>query len=138
MTAPYVVRNEQGEYKTFDLPTEGPGPYGASILLFLGQHEFLNVNLLASALQQAIVGEPPGGTWYKTAYVRAIRTAPIDSAPRAGTLPVAYEVEIMEIRIVINQEWGMIGQIRHGKQTDNQYAGNWVKLLGMTKIPPIC
>jgi len=87
MTAPYVVRNEQGEYKTFDLPTEGPGPYGASILLFLGLNEYLDVNLLSAALKQSIVGEPPGGTWYKTAYLRAIRTAPIDSAPRAGTLP---------------------------------------------------
>ena len=134
MTAPYVVRDENGEYRKFLLPTEGPGPYGAGLLVFLGLNEYLNVDLLAAALQQSITGTPPGGTWYRTAYVRAIRTGPGDNAARVGTLIVGGEVEIMDTRVVRSQDWGAIGYIRIlGKSTYDQ-RGNWIKLLGMTKI----
>jgi hypothetical protein len=134
MTAPYVVRTETGEYRYFTLPTEGTGPFGAGILLFLREGEYLDANLLADAVRLAIVGEPPGGTWYKTAYTRAIRTGPIDSAPRTGTLAVGNEVEVIEIQIVMNQEWGLVGRTRANGQTSIIQRGNWVKLLGMSKI----
>jgi hypothetical protein len=50
LTAPHLVRTGNGEYLNFNLDTVGQRPFGAMILVYLRQREFLKAKAAVSEL----------------------------------------------------------------------------------------
>lgn len=134
MTAPYVVRNTEGQYLEFNLDTVGQGPYGAMVLRYLRQGEYLDAHAFATALAASITGQPPSGIWYRADYVRAIRQGAGDGTLRVGTLDVGDQCEVMEVVTVSKEPWGRIGRVKIGGVVSSNFTGTWAKLIGMTKV----
>lgn len=134
MSAPYVVRNGNGEYLEFNLNTDGQGPFGAMILCYLRQGEYLSAHNLAVSLAASITGQPPTGIWYRTGYDRAIRQYASDGALKVGLLAVGDQCEVMEIVTVTNEPWGKLGRVNQSGVVNTNFAGRWAKLTGMTKV----
>jgi hypothetical protein len=65
MTAPYVIRDKEGFWHDYQLPTAYEDkPVGVLLIVYLQPGESLDCQTILDALRPALKAEPPG-EWYK-------------------------------------------------------------------------
>ena len=111
--APYVIRDDQGFWHTYDLPTAWDDrPVGVLLVVYLQPLETLSCQTIIDALKPAL-HPAPQGDWYSiTVADRNVRS----SAPLGNVLiTLHYPDQVQVVEKVLLGTWGRIVAYSHNR-----------------------